>query len=54
MKIKIELTEDEVDQAIRNYIRQWHKVSIPPEGDVRQTFLGREIVAGAIYEVVVE
>ena len=54
MKVKIELTVEEVDQAIRNYIRQWHGVSIPDEGDVTQTFFGRRIEAGATYEVEIE
>ena len=50
MKIKIELTPDEVDLAIRNYIRQ-SGMAIPDDGDVTQTFFGRQIDPGATYEV---
>ena len=53
MKIRIELTPEEVDKAIRNYIRQ-AGIAIPEGGDVTQTFFGRQIEAGATYEVEIE
>ena len=53
MKIKIELTPEEVDMAIRNYIRQ-SGMAIPDDGDVTQTFLGRQIEPGATYDVEIE
>ena len=53
MKIKIELRPDEVDLAIRNYIRQ-SGMAIPDDGDLSKIFLGRQIEPGAFYEVEIE
>lgn len=53
MKIKIELTPEEVDMAIRNYIRQ-SGMAIPDDGDVTKTFFGRQIEPGATYDVEIE
>ena len=54
MKIKIELRPDEVDQAIRYYIRSLPGVTVPRDGDVTITFLGRQIEPHATYEVEIE
>ena len=53
MKIKIELTSEEVDMAIRNYIRQFG-MAIPDDGDVIQAFFDRKIEPVATYEVEIE
>ena len=53
MKIKIELTPDEVDLAIRSYIRQ-SGMAIPDDGEVSKIFLGRLIEPLAFYEVEIE
>ena len=53
MKIKIELTPEEVDMAIRNFIRQTG-MAIPDDGEVVQSFFGRQIEPGATYEVEIE
>lgn len=53
MKIKIELTPDEVDMAIRNYIQQ-SGMAIPDDGDITVERLPGEIYLGATYEVEIE
>ena len=53
MKIKIELTPEEVDMAIRNYIRQ-SGMAIPDDGDLTQRACGAQLEAGATYEVEIE
>lgn len=53
MILKVELTPEEVDMAIRNYIRQ-SGMAIPDDGDVVQTFFNRQIEPGATYEVEIE
>ena len=53
MKIKIELRPDEVDMAVRNYIRQ-SGMAIPDDGDITVKTLPGEIYLGARYEVEIE
>lgn len=53
MKIKIELSHDEVAMAIRNYIRQ-SGMAIPDDGDITVKRLPGEIYLGATYEVEME
>ena len=53
MKIRIELAPEEVELAIRNYIRQ-SGMAIPDDGDVTVKRLPGEIYLGATYEVEIE
>ena len=53
MKIRIELTPDEVDKAIRKYIQR-SGMAIPDEGDVTVKSLPGESYPGATYEVEIE
>ena len=53
MKIKIELTPEEVDMAIRNYIRQ-SGMAIPDDGVAVFVDIGGQLEAGATYDVEIE
>ena len=54
MILKVELTPEEVADAVRYWIKTWHGVSVPTDGNVTQTFFGRQIEPGATYEVEIE
>lgn len=53
MILEVNLNHDEVEDAIRYYIKTCHGVSIPPEGDVI-VFQGEDRRLEAVYKVEIE